>query len=210
MKLFSPSFADGEFIPSEYALCIPVPGAHLTLAPNRNPTLSWSDLPPATQSLALVCYDCDAPTKPEDINKEDCMIPADQRRTNFYHWVLVDIPPTLPGIRTGEFSEGLSRHNKQGPETRYGTRQGLNNYTEWFQSDPDMAGKYFGYDGPCPPWNDTIPHRYVFTLYALDVKRCPVEGEFTAVDVLAAIEGHVLGKASVTGLYCLNPKSKSE
>ena len=39
----------------------------------------------------------------------------------------------------------------------------------WFASDKDMAGDYHGYDGPCPPWNDEIPHRYVFTVYALDV-----------------------------------------
>ena len=50
-----------------------------------------------------------------------------------------------------------------------GARQGINDYTGWFAGDKDMAGNYFGYDGPCPPWNDEIPHRYVFTLYALDV-----------------------------------------
>ena len=32
-----------------------------------------------------------------------------------------------------------------------------------------MFGDYYGYDGPCPPWNDELVHRYVFTLYALDV-----------------------------------------
>jgi Raf kinase inhibitor-like YbhB/YbcL family protein len=71
-----------------------------------------------------------------------------------------------------------------------------------------MAGKYFGYDGPCPPWNDTIPHRYVFTLYALDIARCPVEGEFRAGDVLAASAGHILAEASITGLYSMNPEVK--
>lgn len=205
MKLTSPSFANNQPIPSEYALCITAPGAHLTLAPNRNPTLAWSDLPEGTQSLVLTCHDEDAPTNVKDINKENRVIPADQHRANFYHWVLVDIPPTLSVIHAGEFSEGLSRHDKQAPEARHGTRQGLNNYTEWFRTDPDMSGKYFGYDGPCPPWNDTIPHRYVFMLYALDIRRCPVEGDFRAADVLAAIAGHVLAKASVIGTYRLNP-----
>ena len=68
-----------------------------------------------------------------------------------------------------------------------------------------MAGDYFGYDGPCPPWNDSIVHHYVFTLYALDVPRCPVEGNFTGPQVLRAIEGHVLDRASITGTYSLNP-----
>jgi phosphatidylethanolamine-binding protein (PEBP) family uncharacterized protein len=39
----------------------------------------------------------------------------------------------------------------------------------WFAGDNDMRGDYYGYDGPCPPWNDEIVHRYVFTLFALDV-----------------------------------------
>lgn len=208
MKLTSPSFRDGHAIPDEYALCTPRPGAHLTLAPNRNPTLVWSDLPEGTQSLVLLCHDVDAPTHIDDINQEGQVIPPDQPRGNFYHWVLVDLSPQLGAVRAGEFSEGLSRHDKQGPAARHGTRQGLNNYTEWFARDPEMAGKYFGYDGPCPPWNDTIPHRYIFTLYALDIARCPVEEEFRAADVLAAIEGHVLAKASITGLYSMNPDVK--
>lgn len=48
-------------------------------------------------------------------------------------------------------------------------------------------------------------HHYVFTLYALDVARCQVEGVFRGPDVLKAIEGHVLGKATLCGLYSLNP-----
>lgn len=205
MKLTSPSFRENEPISDEYALCAPRPGAHLTLAPNRNPTLIWSDLPEGTQSLVLICHDPDAPTNLQDINQEGRVIAPDQPRGNFYHWVLVDIPPALGAIRAGEFSEGLSRHHKENPETRHGARQGLNNYTEWFAHDPEMAGKYFGYDGPCPPWNDTVAHRYVFTLYALDIARCPVDGEFRAADVLTAMGGHVLDSVSITALYSMNP-----
>ena len=68
-----------------------------------------------------------------------------------------------------------------------------------------MAGNYFGYDGPCPPWNDEIPHHYVYTLFALDVPRLTVAGVFTGADVRAAMAGHVLGLAAVTGRYSLNP-----
>jgi phosphatidylethanolamine-binding protein (PEBP) family uncharacterized protein len=49
-------------------------------------------------------------------------------------------------------------------------------------------------------------HHYVFTLYALDVERAPVDGKFTGPDVLKAIGGHVLAKAAVTGTYTLNPR----
>ena len=71
-----------------------------------------------------------------------------------------------------------------------------------------MRGDYFGYDGPCPPWNAEIAHRYVFTLYAVDTPRLEVEGRFNKEAVLAAIAGvpgRVLGQASITGLYALNP-----
>jgi phosphatidylethanolamine-binding protein (PEBP) family uncharacterized protein len=69
-----------------------------------------------------------------------------------------------------------------------------------------MGGVYLGYDGPCPPWNDSIPHHYHFVLYATDLDRCPVEGEFGGADVSAAIDGHVLAEARVTGIYTLNPE----
>ena len=48
-------------------------------------------------------------------------------------------------------------------------------------------------------------HHYVFTLFALGVERCPVEGVFGGGQVLEAIEPHVLASASVTGTYSLNP-----
>ena len=69
-----------------------------------------------------------------------------------------------------------------------------------------MSGDYFGYDGPCPPWNDAIRHHYVFTLYALDITICPVDGRFTGQHVRDAIDGHVLAKAALTVTYSLNPE----
>ena len=71
--------------------------------------------------------------------------------------------------------------------------------------DEAMAGNYFGYDGPCPPWNDAIVHHYHFTLYAVDFERCPVGGEFTGRSVLEAMEGHILETTTLTGTYSLNP-----
>ena len=68
-----------------------------------------------------------------------------------------------------------------------------------------MKGNYFGYDGPSPPWNDSIRHRYVFTVFALDIPRVPVDGAFTGQQVREAIAGHILAQASLTGTYSLNP-----
>jgi len=206
MKLSSSSFADNQRIPGNCAFAVPHPTDHITLSSNRNPQLSWSDAPAPTKSLVLICHDRDVPSKGDDVNQEGRSIPASLPRVNFYHWVLVDIPSSLNAIVAAEFSDGVSARGKTGPEAKHGARQGLNDYTGWFAADKDMSGKYFGYDGPCPPWNDEILHHYVFSLYALDCASCPVNGVFQAGDVLKAIEGHVLAKASLTGIYTLNPK----
>jgi Raf kinase inhibitor-like YbhB/YbcL family protein len=205
MKLSSQSFADNGAIPAEFAFCAPDPGTHVTLSKNRNPELSWSDLPAGTKSLVLICHDYDVPSKPDDVNQEGRTISSKLPRADFYHWVLVDLDPGLGSIKAGDFSNGITTRGKNGPAGPHGTRQGLNDYTMWFASDRDMSGDYYGYDGPCPPWNDEIPHHYVFTLYALSVEQCGVSGTFKGPGVLAAIRGQVLGQAKLTGVYALNP-----
>jgi len=112
----------------------------------------------------------------------------------------VDIPPSVSEIREGACSEGIVARGKQAPAGPAGSRQGLNDYTSWFSADKDMSGQYFGYDGPCPPWNDELLHHYHFVLYATDLARCPVEGAFTGQQVEQAIAGHVLAEARLTGL----------
>ena len=205
MKLSSKSFSNDARIPAEFAFCAPDPKTHVTLSKNRNPDLAWSDLPAGAKSLVLICHDTDVPSKPDDVNKEGRTISAKLPRADFYHWVLVDLDPASGPIKAGEFSDGVTARGKNGPDGPRGTRQGINDYTMWFASDQDMAGNYFGYDGPCPPWNDEILHHYVFTLYALDVEKCGVGGTFKGPDVLAAIRGHALGQATLTGVYALNP-----
>ncbi len=205
MNLTTDSFTPDGPIPGRYAFCVPDPATHARLGDNHNPALWWSEVPPGTRSLALIVHDPDVPSRGDDVNQEGRTVPADLARVDFYHWTLVDISPDRGGIGTGEFSQGVTPRGKPGPAGPDGTRQGLNDYTGWFAGDPDMGGDYFGYDGPCPPWNDSIVHHYLFTLYALDLERCPVEGVFRAPQVLEAIRGHVLGQASVTGTYSLNP-----
>jgi phosphatidylethanolamine-binding protein (PEBP) family uncharacterized protein len=118
---------------------------------------------------------------------------------------MVDIPPAVTGIAAGACSPGITPHGKQQPPGPAGTRQGLNDYTLWFAGDPAMQGEWHGYDGPCPPWNDTLLHHYHFVLYATDLERCPVTGSFTGQQVEAAVAGHVLAEARLTGTYALNP-----
>lgn len=208
MKLTSTCFTDNGPIPAECAFCAPDAVSHVTLSKNLNPDLAWTGLPPGTKSLVIICVDPDVPSRGDDVNKEGRAVRADLPRVDFYHWVLTDLPADTPPIAKGEFASSVTAKGKPGPAAPRGARQGVNDYTGWFAGDKEMAGDYYGYDGPCPPWNDERRHRYLFTLYALDMARCPVEGRFTGAQVLKAIAPHVLNKASLTGLYTLNPAVK--
>ena len=205
MQLMSSNFGHEQRIPGEFAFGVPDAAQHLRLGPNRNPHLRWTGVPSGARSLVLVCVDTDVPTRADDVNKEGRSVPGTLPRTAFHHWLMVDVPPTVREIAAGACSDGIVPRGKQLPAGPPGSRQGLNDYTSWFAGDPGMAGQYLGYDGPCPPWNDELLHHYHFDLYATDLARCPVEGAFTGPQVLAAIAGHVLAQARLTGTYSLNP-----
>jgi Raf kinase inhibitor-like YbhB/YbcL family protein len=205
MKLISSGFTDGQPIPGDFAFCIPDPAHHVCLGRNLNPQLAWSDVPAGTRSFALICHDPDVPSQGDDVNQEDRSVPASLARVDFFHWVLVDLPADRREIAQGEFSDEVTPRGKPGPHAPHGARQGINDYTAWFAGDNDMRGDYYGYDGPCPPWNDEIVHHYVFTLFALDVGRLDIEGKLTGPQVRAALQGHVLAAATLIGTYTLNP-----
>lgn len=205
MQLRSDSFADGAPIPGDFAFCVADPETRVRLGRNLNPHLAWSDAPAATRSFAIVCVDPDVPSVGDDVNHESRTVAATLPRVDFHHWLLIDLPATLSEIRAGQFSSEVVPRGKAGPTAAGGARQGINDYTGWFADDFDMSGDYYGYDGPCPPWNDELPHRYVFTVYALDVDKLPVSGALTGPAIRAALAGHVLAEASLTGRYTLNP-----
>ncbi len=205
MKLTSNSFADGQRIPGDYSFCVPDPTHHVCLGKNMNPHLAWTEAPSGTQSFVVICHDPDVPSRGDDVNQEGRTVPATLPRIDFFHWVLIELPADAREIKAGELSNEVTPRGKGGPAAPHGARQGINDYTAWFAGDGDMRGDYFGYDGPCPPWNDEIVHRYVFTVFALDIDTLPLEGTFSGQQVRDAIKGHILAEASLTGLYALNP-----
>ena len=54
-----------------------------------------------------------------------------------------------------------------------------------------------GYGGPCPP---SGTHRYFFKLYALDIT-LDIDTSTKATDIESKIEGNILAKAQLVGLY---------
>ncbi len=96
----------------------------------------------------------------------------------FAHWVVYDLPAASTGL-----PQGLSKS----PELPTGGRQGINGF------------RRTGYGGPCPPPGPV--HHYVFTLHALDIARLPVPPGAPLDQVRAAIRGHVLATATLTGVF---------
>ncbi len=210
MKLWSDSWTNGDRIPARHAAGRPDGQGRATFSDNVNPHLAWSELPAGTQSLVLICHDFDVPTRPDDVNQPGREVPAELPRGDFFHWVLIDLPPQPASIGEGEYSRGFTARGKPGPQVAVqgaqSARHGLNDYTGWFADDVQMAGSYFGYDGPFPPWNDSLVHHYVFTLYAVALPRLPVDGVFTGPQVREKLAGHVLGEATFSGTYTLNQR----
>lgn len=205
MRIRSDSINDEAPIDARYAFGVPDAGAHMALGPNRSPHIAWTDVPEGTRSIAVICHDPDAPTSADDVNQEGRSVSATLPRTDFFHWVLVDVDPADGELVEGGHSDGVVAGGKTADAAPQG-RPGVNTYTDFLAGSAELAGTYWGYDGPCPPWNDEIPHRYIFTVYALDVPRLEVDGAFTGEDVRQAIAGHVLAEASLTGTYSLNPE----
>ena len=100
----------------------------------------------------------------------------DAPRGTFTHWVLYNIPGSLTSL-----PENVPKKSV----TDYGL-QGRNSFGR------------IGYGGPCPPPGK--PHRYIFKLYALDVK-LNLEAGATKKQVLKAMEGHIISQTTLIGLY---------
>ncbi|NVI82887.1 MULTISPECIES: YbhB/YbcL family Raf kinase inhibitor-like protein [Janthinobacterium] len=203
MKLWSETFRDGGLMPADYAFAEIDPASRVRLAGNRNPHLAWDEVPNGTESLALFCIDPDAPQDASLANVEGQALSLTALRGDFYHWSLLDIPLAMRAIAAGEFSSGITPRGKAASS---GLRQGLNDYTGWFAGDAAMAGDYYGYDGPCPPWNDERIHHYIFRLYALDVPQLALPERFTGQQAHAALYGHILDEAQLVVAYSLNPE----
>jgi Raf kinase inhibitor-like YbhB/YbcL family protein len=140
-----------------------------------SPPLAWANAPDTTASFVLIVHDLDAPVG----NGFDDVL----------HWMVWNIPGTSRGL-----PEGVS----QGPQLADGSRQ------------ISVTGPY--YRGPAAPATGPV-HHYVFELFALDtVLDVPAVGPLPGVTpvttraaVVAAMAGHVRGKASMVGLFRRGP-----
>jgi Raf kinase inhibitor-like YbhB/YbcL family protein len=101
----------------------------------------------------------------------------------WHHWVLYNIPASVISL-----PESLPRQAELGAPA--GARQGLNSW----------PSQNVGYRGPMPP-KGSGPHRYIFSLFALDDRIELPPGEATADRLERAMADHVLAECQTIGTY---------
>jgi Raf kinase inhibitor-like YbhB/YbcL family protein len=203
MQLRSDSFENGQAVPAEFAFG--KKADPFALSDNHSPHLAWQNAPAVTRSFVLTCIDYDVPSVGDDVNQTGRTVPADLPRVEFAHWLMANIPVECGELAAGACSDEVTPHGKRDPFGPPGSVQGVNSFTGWFAGDKDMAGEYLGYDGPCPPWNDALLHRYHFKVHALDVAALPLIKGFSLAELRVAMVSHVLAEAELVGSYSLNP-----
>lgn len=190
----------GGALPEDSAFC----GRDGNPGPNVSPAVSWTAGPSGTRSYALLMVDVDVPQDLSLLNKPGVTIPEDAPRRPFYHWVLIDIPAGVTKLEAGLDSRGVTPKGKPLGRTGYGVR-GVNDYAAFFNGNPETAGPHGGYDGPCPPANDSRIHHYAFRVYALDVESLALKEGFDGKTAENALAGHVLAQGEAVGTYTMNP-----
>ena len=101
--------------------------------------------------------------------------------SGFWHFLVVNIPVTATGLAKGA---GDPKANAL-PAGALMTRT-------------DFGAP--GWGGPCPPQGDK-PHRYIFTLFAVDVDKLDVGADTSAAVVGFNLHFHTVAKASFTGKF---------
>lgn len=205
LKVHVDNIKNGDMLANKFAFCAPAAQGHTTGGGNINPSISWSKGPRGTKSYAIILYDPQSPAEHREMmNKDGVTMGADIKRHNFYHWVLVDIPKDVTSIKEGADSNARVVHGKPATPSAAGVK-GLNDYTKVTASNDAMKGQYYGYDGPCPPWNDDLVHNYHFTVYALSVPSLNLPKDFDAEAAQDAMKGKILAQGETVGFYTQNP-----
>jgi hypothetical protein len=149
--------------------------------------------------------DPDVPADRTRMGVEGLSLGDDEPRIDFAHWLVVDLPPDVHELPEGAGGEGFLAHGRAPAPTSVGGVQGQNGYRALFEGNADLEGTYHGWNGPFPPWNDEQVHRYVTTVYALDVETLGLEPGFGLDEFRSAIDGHVLASAEIVPTYTVNP-----
>lgn len=101
--------------------------------------------------------------------------------SGWWHWVVYDIPAGTDALAGGAGTEVAT-------DLPHGSKQARNDFGQR------------AYGGACPPKGDK-PHRYVVTLYALDVPTLNAPEDASPAMIGYLIHQHRLAQSSVTAVY---------
>ena len=101
--------------------------------------------------------------------------------SGWWHWVVFNIPADVTELKTdaGNIQKALAPKGSIQSRTDFGS---------------------VGFGGACPPQGDK-PHRYVFTVFALDVAKLDLDENAPAAMVGFFLNAHVIAKASLISYY---------
>lgn len=153
MDLKSTDVAQGALFPAN-EICARYGGGDVS------PALTWSGVPANAKSLAVTMFDPDA------------------SGAGWWHWLVVDIPPSATGLTQGAGSDKL-------PE---GARH------------LDNSNGNASYHGPCPPAGSGV-HHYHITLWALRDAKAPLDASIKPADAGAWLKQHAVAQAELTPVY---------
>ncbi|GGD45831.1 kinase inhibitor Raf [Malaciobacter pacificus] len=97
--------------------------------------------------------------------------------SGWWHWIVFDIPKSKTTLETG-----------------FGNKE----QKDVVQSMTDFGKTGFG--GACPPVGDK-PHRYIFTIHALDVEKLGLDEKADSALVGYYLNAHTIGKSSLISYY---------
>ncbi len=99
----------------------------------------------------------------------------------WWHWIIFNIPANVNALKAGagDLQKNLAPEDSIQSQTDFGKA---------------------GYGGPCPPKGDK-PHRYIFTVYALDRARLNLDKNALPAGVGFLLYQHTKAKASFISHY---------
>ena len=107
-----------------------------------------------------------------------CFDPDAPTGSGFWHWTVANLPAGVTELATGASSRGMPA----------GAVQGRTDFGET------------GFGGAAPPPGHG-PHRYVFTVFAVDAEKLDVTPENSGAVFGFNLHFHTLAKASITATY---------
>lgn len=99
--------------------------------------------------------------------------------SGWWHWVVYDIPKNIHSLKSNASAAQLLPS---------GALEGITDY------------KTKGFGGACPPKGDK-PHRYIITVYALDVAKLPAPKDANPALLGYLINAHTIAKSSLISYY---------